>query len=65
MIAFSAESASAMISISATSQLSAAPPVPPKILPANVTKIVFGSTNAESESAFAPRTMMNAIGMRV
>ncbi len=65
MIAFSAESASAMISMNATSQLSAVPPAPPKIFPANVTKIVFGSTSAEFESAFAPMTMMNAIGISV
>ena len=65
MIAFSAESASAMMSIPAISQFRTEPPLPPKIFPANVTKIVFGSTSDEFESALAPSTMMNAIGISV
>ena len=65
MIAFSAESASATISMSAINQLRTLPPDPPKTLPENVTKIVFGSTSAEFDSAFAPSTTMKAIGMSV
>jgi len=36
-----------------------------KTFPANVTKIVFGSTRLEFESAFAPSTVMKPIGISV
>ena len=64
MIALSAESASAMISINAINQFRKLPPVE-NTFPANVTKIVFESTRAEFESAFEPSTMMKAIGINV
>src|SRR6266850_7215757 len=52
MMAFRAESARATISIKAINQFRKLPAVE-KIFPANVTKIVFGSTRLELERAFA------------
>ena len=64
MIALSAESASATINIRAINQFKTLPPVE-NTFPENVTKIDFGSTRAEFDSAFAPRTTTNAIGISV
>ena len=61
MIAFRAESTSATISITAISQLSRLPPVE-NTLPANLTKIVFGSTRAGFPRALTPSTSTNATG---
>ena len=65
MMAFNADRASATMSMSAINQFRTLPPVPPNTFPENVTKIVFGSTNAEFDSDFAPMTTMKAIGMSV
>ena len=64
MIALSAESASATMSMTAMIQLSASP-LAEKILPANVTNIVFGSTRSGFDSALDPSTATKPSGMRV
>ena len=64
MIAFSADRASATISINPITQLRKLPPVE-NTFPANVTKIVFGSTRLEFDRACAPSTTMNEIGISV
>jgi hypothetical protein len=64
-MALRAESAKAMISMKAITQLRNSPASPGNTLPAKVTKMVFASASEASESAWAPRTTRKAIGTRV
>ena len=66
VIAFSADSTSARISIQPISQSSTVEAeLAPNTFEANVTNIVFGSTSAGLPSAWTPSTITNAIGISV